>query len=910
MTAREPRDVTRRGKATKRLAGRTRPHAEPREEILVDGFEWSGSKRTRIEVRPADAYLSATIDAGGRDSWSKAADRTPGLRWIHGRYRVLLQEPESTSTSPSDEKVMGARALFTLLGAESAPRLLEPSDPATRYQDVAYPIRQTSGAVQSEAIEGLPAYVTHLQNDWDSPDLEAVIGDLVKRDVKARRPRSQALLRSLTRAWNRLYADRVVASAVRSDYSWRHIGNVPTTWLSILMSEPWLSNKFARPKPPRSLAFQSARMLEAFGPNNSFYGAEFDGLETHTHVLEALGVQTFPHASRIIDVLGDLRRKGEGGRAVAHDATVLYDALGQHAIVLAGPMTPDRRIDDLTISQVRARFGIATGKPGLILAAGRWLPPSAVFRGPAIFGKRRPFVPDRTRADRLWEVLNIQPPSIEDCIGVLNEMADGAPDVQDEAVLIDIYRHAAEGLAGAEMAEREALLRVPLWDGSRWNRKRPIYAVDDPALTAALATKVAVWHSPASLASLGSLPQSLGVHLLKRSAFIPTGIGPRAALDGEDLKPVFASAVRHLKTRLQRNDPGLYRALTVGWDALERAQVVVAGRLTLEVTVGDTSFTIPARAHVRPDPLPVLLCLVEPDEAGSDETTGRAVAAIFDATDSDGRMLDREKIALAWAAAWRQASRGDAADTLDLPSETATNDDVLRGIAADLAEGRRRGRVFESLTKPPPTKVRGRRGPLAEPQDEDEPVQVRELKSASDLDVVRWEIVAPPAGQTKSAVANRTVTLRAVPTKSAGAPSAAPASRAAPRAYTDQEIESVATEVLRRVLQTAGRSGDDLRAIRRLGADVVDDIGRFFEIKASYGPGADSITLTAHEAKRAQVAKSGEFFLAVVTGLEKGYQTQVRIIPDPLDILEWGQDGSLTLTGLRRAGIVVDVDLS
>lgn len=111
------------------------------------------------------------------------------------------------------------------------------------------------------------------------------------------------------------------------------------------------------------------------------------------------------------------------------------------------------------------------------------------------------------------------------------------------------------------------------------------------------------------------------------------------------------------------------------------------------------------------------------------------------------------------------------------------------------------------------------------------------------------------------------------------------------------------------MLQTAGRNSDDFRAIRRLGADVVDDVGRFFEIKASYGPGADSISLTAHEAKRAQVAKPGEFFLAIVTGLEKGYQTQVRIIPDPLEVLDWGEDGSLTLTGLRNVGIVVEVEL-
>ena len=45
-------------------------------EILVNGFEWSASKRDEIAVRPADAYLSATIDASGRDSWASAAEHT------------------------------------------------------------------------------------------------------------------------------------------------------------------------------------------------------------------------------------------------------------------------------------------------------------------------------------------------------------------------------------------------------------------------------------------------------------------------------------------------------------------------------------------------------------------------------------------------------------------------------------------------------------------------------------------------------------------------------------------------------------------------------------------------------------------------------------------------------------------
>jgi len=876
------------------------------EQVLIDGFEWKGNKRISTDVLPGDAYLSATLDGSGRESWATAAGQAPGLMWVHARYKTLLQEPGAQRVG-AEEKGLGARALFTLLGAETAPRLVEPPRPETRYRDVAYPIQAAAGAAQAEAIESLGTYASHLRNDWISPDLVAVIQDLLRKPVKARRPRSQALLRTLARAWGRLYADRLEARAVYSSWNWQFAGDVPSTWRSIVMSEPWLSNRFGRAKPPRQLALQSPRMLDAFGPNNAWYGAEFEGLEQHAHVLEALGVQTFPHASRIVAALAELRRRAKAGRALARDAAVLYDALGQHASALTGPITPDRMIDDLSVSQVRARFGSASNKPGLILAGGQWLPPGRVYRAPPIFGSRRAFVPDRTKADRLWEILNVQPPSITDCIEVLAEIADHTPDGADEAVLLETYRYVAKGLPNAELKEREGLLRVPLWSGSNWLRKRPIYAVDDPALTLALSTQVPTWSSPGSLASLGGLPAALGVNVLNRSAFVPSGLGPRAVLRGRDIQPQFVTAVRHLKARLQRNDPGLYRAIAVGWDALEKARLAISPELTLEIDLSERPISVSARAHARPDPLPVLVCLASEDEAGSDESAGRAIAALFEPADTDGRSLDREKVALAWAAAWRQASRGEAVQDLDLPSDSAASDIVLSGIAADLAHGSRRRRVFESLAKQ--AQARTSSGPTAGADESADPVAVRELKDVADLDVTKWEIVSPSKDKPKASSAQRTIALSAIPTQ-ASKGVAGPASKAAPRGYSPEELENAAAEVLRRVLLTAGRESDDFRAIRRLGADVVDDLRRFFEIKASYGPGGDTVTLTAHEAKRAQVAKPGEFFLAVVTGLEKGYETQVRIIPNPLETLEWSEDGSLTLTGVRGSGLVVDVDLS
>ena len=72
----------------------------------------------------------------------------------------------------------------------------------------------------------------------------------------------------------------------------------------------------------------------------------------------------------------------------------------------------------------------------------------------------------------------------------------------------------------------------------------------------------------------------------------------------------------------------------------------------------------------------------------------------------------------------------------------------------------------------------------------------------------------------------------------------------------------------------------DYRHLRGVGADALDKLRRYFEIKATYGALPDEVTLTANEAECA-FREGDRFYLAIVAGLEEGYETVVRIIPNP-----------------------------
>lgn len=98
----------------------------------------------------------------------------------------------------------------------------------------------------------------------------------------------------------------------------------------------------------------------------------------------------------------------------------------------------------------------------------------------------------------------------------------------------------------------------------------------------------------------------------------------------------------------------------------------------------------------------------------------------------------------------------------------------------------------------------------------------------------------------------------------------------------------------------------DFHHLRGVGADALDKVRRFFELKTSYGALPDEVSLTGNEVERA-IREGNNYFLAVVAGLEEGYETVVRIIANPLRNLTVKDNTSVTLAGLHSVQSALEV---
>ena len=92
------------------------------------------------------------------------------------------------------------------------------------------------------------------------------------------------------------------------------------------------------------------------------------------------------------------------------------------------------------------------------------------------------------------------------------------------------------------------------------------------------------------------------------------------------------------------------------------------------------------------------------------------------------------------------------------------------------------------------------------------------------------------------------------------------------------------------------------------GADTGDGLKRFFEIKAYSQEMPDIVNIEMSEILRAQEAGK-DFYLAVVAGLEEGYQTVIKLFAKPLETLDWMQGTSFKLTGVKsKRSLEIHID--
>jgi len=850
--------------------------------ILLDGFSWKGKQKVSCPVQPSRAYLPAAID-GDPSPWSKAAARTPGLIWLTPRYADTLKarrkQETVTSATGAKRKTRSVRSFLLLLGAEIAPRLTE----TKQTQVGAY--RTVALAIQTEAFKRLPAYPQRLERDFQSPDTLAVVADIsASKARKEREVRSAALFNSIARSWKRLYEERTTATAAYRGYrQWyfRDIGTVPASWLSQLSCLEWLCNLNGVSKAPRYLALKTPANVAIYGDAPGLFAYGLDGNAISAVLATALGMEAAPTASGIIDQLVRLRESVE----VVNEARIyqLYRALSALCPETAGSGNQSAAIGDLRLKEVRAKFGLNPRQKGLVCVFGtgtpKWTAPTSCFLGPAIFHGRASFAPNLSPLLPLWRVLGIRSPSVADCLNVLDDIAREPINQANEEVLIETYRHLNKMLADAAPRTLEKLRILPLWCGDRWARERPIYTIQDGAIGRQL--PLPVWLPPCTTANFEKLLTALRVTNIALPESAPIDLPPSAAALGEHLRNRFLVAVTNLQTYFARNDEDLYKAIRGDWERLRAAEIFVADGDALRVRVGvpkRRTFLVTTQAHMTRKPL--VFYFASAEAIGQKDAGGHAIAACFEPISC------QEKVALAWVWAW-----GESANRiLEKVSLSETGEETLKELeqAANASQARASG--FE----------RGKKSTAAARTEVLAP-SLRTLKNLRDLRTASVAVCAG-SGEVGGYKEPRRIGLVDPPTDNSSGSKPPPTTSA--RAYTNEELEELAKDCLAEVLRD-GTLGElrDLRALRGIGADAALNIG-LFEIKSFGREAPNSLSLTRNEAERARREKD-RFLLAIVSGLEAGHQTEVRLIPDPLKSLNWSSISGVTLSGIKDATALV-----
>ncbi len=685
---------------------------------------------------------------------------------------------------------------------------------------------------------------------------------------KRRTERGKALLSVLDRGWRDVYADHAEVMAVYTDYGWQAVSRVPATWLSRAASTPWLTSQSGALGSPKDLAIRSAANCGLLGDDRSQFVAGISEELARSPAIAALRITTDPRASQILDSL-DVLSAATIGPDVEATAASLYALLSSKCPV--GEVSDRVLVDDVTVSALRTRFGAGRPRRGLILSGGRWKPPGAVFQGRALFGSRRSFVPGE-QALALWKVLGVSEPDVRDCVQVLREIAadGGPPNAEDRAVLIDTYRHMAGQLTARKIppATRKTIGSLPLWTGRVWVKERPVYVTIDPRFRETLGAEVTTWQPPCAVSGLEPLLPVLGVVVVRPVAV--AGVGPSAAVAGDGIGELFRLAVGHLRDRLAEGDPVLSGG--VRWEELLAARVALSPNLAVELEVpGRASVLARVGAHVTNEP--IVFFARDASEAGSSEEGGRAIAQCF----RDG---DRDKLSYIWADAWRHAEKAERPQGLELASSKSGIGEPVDVLAQQLRGVGTRALKKRSSPANPPIPV-----PSA---------ARRELKDLAELTI--GSVTRVNAGSAPGEV--RPVRRRGLRATLPSQPSNDRAPASATVGYGPEEADDLAHAIVEQVLAGDEPGVVDYRRRRGIGADAVDTLRRFYEMKRSVTEPPDEITLTANEAERAYT-NPDDFFVVVVSGLERGYDTEVRFIWRPLETLDWRPSTGITLAGIR-----------
>ena len=89
-----------------------------------------------------------------------------------------------------------------------------------------------------------------------------------------------------------------------------------------------------------------------------------------------------------------------------------------------------------------------------------------------------------------------------------------------------------------------------------------------------------------------------------------------------------------------------------------------------------------------------------------------------------------------------------------------------------------------------------------------------------------------------------------------------------------------------------------------MGADAIDELRQFFELKVYAGAEPDQVRLEDSEIRRAM--STPNFFVVVVSGVEgAAAKPKVRVIADPLTQLRMVESSEVRFTGVRTSHSLV-----
>lgn len=853
--------------------------------ILLDAHKWERGKKVRCKARISDCYLPAGIVKDKAGQWFVAAGKTPGLTWISSRYSLLLRGHKKNIAKGGDEsirKAPGSGRFFRALGAEIAPRIIKLAE--RRGLPSLLP------RLQREAIGKLRPSPSHLENDYLSRDLDAVVESICSSRKKGeRKDRGIALFEAIAFSWERLYSGTEECSTTYFYYTWRYPGRIPSSWISRLAESEWLMNLKNVPKAPMDLVIRTSATRAVYGEAPNLFAAILGEDHCDTTLPMAMRMETNPRASGIIEQIQRMRDGEDAFEFVRLQQ--LYAALAEIGKRIKFPTVLSGYFDDITVAMLRSRFGNGASK-GLLYVDGTWTVPEKVLWGRNIFHGHRLFVQSSKKLDPLWRALGLRQPGFEDCLTVLRELAKHPLEKRDEATLIDTYRHINSQIGTLTPTEKRRIGELSLWCHGKWVKERPIFWANSEDVAQNLADTVPMWTPPCSFIGMTALLDSLKVRVIDPREFTLRGVSALGGILGEQERPRFMRTVAVLEEYFARIDDQLYRSLQVDWETLKQAPIHICEHLAIEWTYpGMPTFRSDIRAHVTTNPLGFYFRSI--DDMGEKDTGGKVIAECFLPESC------REQVAVTWVWKWQEAVRVQSPVlSLAKDQEDDQQDQVLD--AAKKSKGK--------------TSQYERSGPAEKKSQPAEATRVeRKLKdfallgTASITSVNGW---AEPGGYKEPA--SRGLKKEPPQAPTAGSPSpGAPQGTHSVITYTTEELEEKALRCLDHVLKH-GKLGElkDFRKFRGIGADAAIDLKKFFEIKASAREMPDRVELTLNELDRAKLS-SDSFYLVVVSGLEEGYETILHIYKNPLRSLDWYPSRSLVVSGLKSKHAVqikLDVD--